>query len=395
MPGKPHPPEFRAEAVQLVRSSGKSVAQIAQDLGICDDTLRRWVQQDEIDSGKREGLTTSEREELQRLRRENRILREERDILKKAGGLLCQGDRPDPVEAFRFVEHQKAAHRVAAMCRVLGVSTNGYYAWRTRDLSVHAMRDAELMKLILEIHQKSKGTYGAPRVHAELTIGRGVKCSKKRVARLMREAGLTGVRRRRNRGFTRRDSKHDLAPDLVQRQFTAPAPNRLWVADMTEHGTGEGKLYLAAVIDAFSRMVVGWAMGERPVAELAVEAVNMAIWRRKPSAGVIHHFDHGAQYTALVFANTLQSPGIYASMGSVGDALDNAVAESFFATLQTELLDRRQWPTRQSLRSAVFAYIEGFYNRHRRHSTLGYLSPLEFERRWYLQGETDTQIPAA
>ncbi len=281
------------------------------------------------------------------------------------------------------------------MCRVLGVSTNGYYAWRTRDLSVHAMRDAELMKLILEIHQKSKGTYGAPRVHAELTIGRGVKCSKKRVARLMREAGLTGVRRRRNRGFTRRDSKHDLAPDLVQRQFTAPAPNRLWVADMTEHGTGEGKLYLAAVIDAFSRMVVGWAMGERPVAELAVEAVNMAIWRRKPSAGVIHHFDHGAQYTALVFANTLQSPGIYASMGSVGDALDNAVAESFFATLQTELLDRRQWPTRQSLRSAVFAYIEGFYNRHRRHSTLGYLSPLEFERRWYLQGETDTQIPAA
>lgn len=251
------------------------------------------------------------------------------------------------------------------------------------------------MRLILEIHQGSKGTYGAPRVHAELTIGRGVRCSQKRVARLMHEAGLAGVHRRRNRGFTHRNPKHELAPDLVQRQFIATAPNRLWVADMTEHGTDEGKVYLAVVTDAFSRMVIGWAMGERPVAELAVAAVNMAIWRRRPSPGVIHHSDHGAQYTALVFGKTLKDAGISTSMGTVGDALDNAVAESFFATLRTELLDRRHWPTKQALRSAIFEYIEGFYNRRRRHSTLGYLSPMEFERSWSLQGETESRVLVA
>lgn len=282
------------------------------------------------------------------------------------------------------------------MCRVLGVSTSGFYAWRTRDLSVHALRDAELMGLILEIHQGSKGTYGAPRVHAELSKGMGVKCSRKRVARLMREAGLAGVSRRRNRGCTRRNPNDALAPDLVQRQFAAQAPNRLWVGDITEHPTDEGKLYLAAITDAYSRMVVGWAMGERATAELVVEALNMAVRRRRPYGGVVHHSDHGCQYTALAFGRAAQAVGIITSMGSVGDALDNAVAESFFATLQTELLDRHRWPTRQALRSAIFEYIEGFYNRRRRHSTLGYLSPLEFERRWAVEGESNRrQTPAA
>lgn len=264
------------------------------------------------------------------------------------------------------------------LCRVLGVSTSGFYAWRKRGPSSRARQDAELTRRIVRIHQASRGTYGAPRVHAELTLGQGIRCSKKRVARLMRQAGLQGVYRRRLRGCTRRDAARAPYPDLVQRVFAASAPNQLWVADLTQHRTAEGWLYLAVVIDAFSRKVVGWAMGERPVTELVLAAVDMAVWNRRPHPGVIPHSDHGTQYTSLVFTRRLREAGIVGSMGSVGDALDNAVAESFFAMLQTELLDRGSWATRQRLRSAIFDYIEAFYNRRCRHSALGYLSPVEF-----------------
>jgi transposase InsO family protein len=194
----------------------------------------------------------------------------------------------------------------------------------------------------------------------------------------MRAAGLVSIHRRRYQGITRRDPRRPLFPDRVQRNFTPKAPNRLWVADLTQHPTGEGWLYTGVVLDAFSRRVVGWAMDERPVAALAVDSLSMATGNRRPVAGTIHHSDHGAQYTSLALGNTLRSVGLAGSMGRIGDARDNAVAESFFATLQTELLDRRSWPTRQMLRSAIFDYIEGFYNRQRRHSTLGYLSPEEY-----------------
>ena len=280
------------------------------------------------------------------------------------------------------MEREKACHRIATMCRVLGVSTSGYYAWCHRPPSARRQRDQELTERIRQIHQAGHGTYGAPRIHAELTRAHGVRCAKKHVARLMREAGLEGVHRRRLRGCTKRNPVRDPYPDLVRRHFTATAPNQLWVEDCTQHATGDGWLYLAALIDAFSRRVVGWAMGERLTAELVVAAVNMAVGHRRPAAGVIHHSDHGTQYTSLVFGRRLQEAGIVGSMGTVGDALDNAVAESFFATLQTELLDRRQWPTRRNLRSAIFEYIEAFYNRRRRHSTLDYVSPAEFEGRW-------------
>jgi len=239
----------------------------------------------------------------------------------------------------------------------------------------------------MEIHRKSRGTYGAPRIHAELTMGDGISCSKKRVARLMRQANLTGVHRRRLKGCTRRDPTRPSYPDLVERSFTATAPNQNWVADLTQVATGEGWLYLAIVIDLFSRKVIGWAMGARAFAELVVDALDMATWNRRPAQGVIHHSDHGTQYTSLAFSRRLQEAGICGSMGSIGDALDNAVAESFFATLQTELLDRDSWPTRQKLRSHIFEYIEAFFNRKRRHSTLEYLSPLEFEERWFKQKE--------
>jgi transposase InsO family protein len=283
---------------------------------------------------------------------------------------------------FLFVAQEKAHHPVTRLCRLLGVSPSGYYAWRCRGPSPRARRDAELTARIKQVYHTSRGVYGAPRVHAELTLGQGLVCGRKRVARLMRVAGLVGVHRRRYHGITRRDPRRPLFPDRVQRNFTPAAPDRLWVADLTQHRTAEGWLYAGVVLDAFSRRVVGWAMDERPVTELAVNGLTMAIQNRRPGPGTLHHSDHGAQYTALAFGRALKAARLEGSMGHVGDALDNAVAESFFATLQTELLDRRSWSTRQQLRSAIFEYIEGFYNRQRRHSTLGYLSPAEFERRW-------------
>jgi transposase InsO family protein len=265
------------------------------------------------------------------------------------------------------------------MCAVLEVSTSGYYAWCGRAPSARSQQDVQLLAEIRDIHQASRGTYGAPRVQAELRLGRGIRCSRKRVARLLRQAGLSGVHRRR-RGCTQRNPQPPPPPDLVQRDFVVLAPNRLWVADLTQHGTGEGWLYLATVLDAFSRRVVGWAMGPRAQTELVVAALDMAIWNRRPEPGVVDHSDHGSQYTAVAFTQRLQQAGLAASMGSVGDALDNALAESVFASLQTELLDRGRWATRQSLATAIFSYIEGFYNRTRRHPALGYLSPEEFEQ---------------
>jgi putative transposase len=283
---------------------------------------------------------------------------------------------------YLFVGKEKANHPVVTMCRVLGVSTSGYYAWRKRGPSPRSQRDGELTAVIRTIHEGSRGTYGAPRVHAELVLGYGIGCSRKQVARLMRAAGIAGIHRRRRRGLTRRDPARPSYADLVKREFMPESPDKLWVADLTQHRTGEGWFYLGVVLDAFSRIVVGWAMGDRPVTELTVDSLTMAVNKRRPDSGLIHHSDHGTQYTAVAFGQALTDAGMLGSMGTVGDALDNAVAESFFATLQTELLDRRSWSTRLELRSSIFEYIEAFYNRQRRHSTLGYLNPTEYERRW-------------
>jgi putative transposase len=216
-------------------------------------------------------------------------------------------------------------------------------------------------------------------VHAELRLGLDIWVGRKRVARLMGAAGLQGCHRRRLRGLTRRDPQAAPTPDLVERNFTPPAPDRLWVADITQQRTGEGWLYLAVVLDAFSRRIVGWSMADHLRTDLVLDALDMAIAQREPAAGLIHHTDHGCQYTSLAFGRRLQHAGLVASMGTVGDALDNAVAESFFATLECELLDRYDWPTRQALRNAVFDFIEGFYNRQRRHSTLDDLTPADYE----------------
>jgi putative transposase len=265
------------------------------------------------------------------------------------------------------------------MCRHLGVSTSGYYAWRGRPLSARALADAELTARIDKIYAQSRGTYGAPRVHAELALDYGVRCGRKRVARLMRCAGLEGVHRRRRQGLTKRDPRAEPSEDLVERAFRPTEPDSLWVADITQQRCWDGWLYVAVVIDAFSRRVVGWSMAEHLRTELVLDALNMAVAHRRPDPGVVHHSDHGCQYTSLAFGRRLREAGVVGSMGSVGDCFDNAVAESFFATLECELLDRRSWPTRRELATEVFDFVEVFYNRRRRHSTLGYLSPADYE----------------
>jgi putative transposase len=285
------------------------------------------------------------------------------------------------VTVFRFVERERANFPVTTMCRVLGVSPSGYWAWANRPPSERARRDAGLTAEIRRIHERSRGTYGVPRVHAELRF-EGTRCSRKRVARLMRAEGLEGVHRRRAVRTTVRDRDVAPAPDLVNRTFVAPAPDRLWVADITYVPTWAGFLYVAVVVDACSRAVVGWSMAGHLRTELILDALDMAITRRRPPAGLVHHSDRGTQYTSLAFGRRAREAGIALSMGSTGDAYDNAMAESFFASLETELLDRTTFRTRADARLAVFDYIEAFYNRIRRHSALGYLSPAEFERRY-------------
>ncbi len=272
----------------------------------------------------------------------------------------------------------QARFRVATMARVLGVSPSGYYAWRRRPPSARAQADADLTARVEEIHRRSRGTYGAPRVHAELAEC-GVSVSRKRVARVMRAAGIAGVSRRRGPRTTRRDLKTRPAPDRVERRFEADAPNRLWVADITYVPTLVGFLYLAIVLDVFSRRVVGWAMASHLRTELVIEALEMAVAQRRPDA-VVHHSDQGCQYTSLAFGARCRKRGVALSMGSVGDCFDNAMAESFFATLECELLDRTTLSTHAEARAAVFDFVEGWYNTRRRHSALGQMSPLEFER---------------
>ena len=272
----------------------------------------------------------------------------------------------------------QARFRVATMARVLGVSPSGYYAWRRRPPSARAEADAELTTRVREIHARSRGTYGAPRIHADLADD-GVSVGRKRVARVMRAAGIAGVSRRRGPRTTRRAVRARPAPDRVERRFEANEPNRLWAADITYVPTLAGFLYLAIVLDVFSRRVVGWAMAAHLRTALVIEALEMAIAQRRPEA-VVHHSDQGCQYTSLAFGARCREWGVALSMGSVGDCFDNAVAESFFATLECELLDRTRLSTHAEARAAVFEFIEGWYNTRRRHSVLGYRSPLEFER---------------
>ena len=266
---------------------------------------------------------------------------------------------------------------------MLNVSRSGYYEWLTRLDSPRAQENTLLLKHIEKVHSESRGTYGAPRVHAELVLGLGLPVNLKRVARLMRQAGIQGLYRRRRHGCTVRDPDAQPSTDLVNRQFTVDAPNVLWITDITEHPTREGKLYCAAVMDAFSRLIIGWSIADHMRTELVTDALGMAIVRRRsgndsPNKSTILHSDHGSQFTSWAFGQRLRAAGLLASMGTVGDCYDNAMMESFWGTMQLELLDSKTWNTREDLASAVFEWIECWYNPKRRHSSIGMHSPITF-----------------
>jgi putative transposase len=283
---------------------------------------------------------------------------------------------------FRLIEAEKAQHPVSLLCSVLGVTRAGYYAWRRRGPSRRALGDAELESLIRRVFVESLETYGAPRVQLDLAEDHDVRVGRKRVARLMRDLGLQGVSRRGKRVRTTvADERQPPAPDLVERRFVAERPNQLWLADVTYAPTLEGYLFLGVVIDMFSRKIVGWSMRDDLKAELVVDALAMAVTRRRPPAGLVHHSDRGSQYTSLAFGRTLRESGLIASMGSRGDAFDNAACESVISTLKVEWIKRHRYQSRDQARLSIFRYIETFYNPRRRHSALGGISPDDYERR--------------
>ena len=285
----------------------------------------------------------------------------------------------------------RAIYPIVTMSRLLGVSPSGFYAWSKRPPSRRCQADAVLTAKIRTAHAASKGTYGAPRIQADLAA-EGIRADLKRIARLMRAADLSGVSRRKGARTTVRDDEATQTPDLVDRNFLAEKPNQLWMADVTYIPTWAGFLYLAIVLDAFSRRIVGWSMALTLHTQPVLDALNMALMTRRPE-DVIHHSDHGSQYTSIAFGKRCREAGVRPSMGSVGDAYDNAMCESFFATLECELLDRRRFRSQAEARMAVFEFIEGFYNPTRRHSSIGYLSPIEYERQAAQNSDRDAFDP--
>jgi transposase InsO family protein len=347
----------------------------ASSLGIAESCLYRWKQQDLIDRGLREGHGSGQTAELAAAQQRIRDLEEEVKILRKAAAAVEKV--VPPKDRYRLVaELHDDGVRIRRACHALGVSAPGYYGWRSRAPSERTIRHAWLTDLIGQIHSASRDTYGRPRVHAELIHAHGITVGHNTIGLLMRRAGLSGLPLRRK---ARKVPQAVTVTDLVRRDFVRNAPNQLWVTDITEHPTREGKLYCCVVIDTFSRGVAGWAIGSRQQADLATNALGMAIDSRGAVGGAIIHGDHGTQFTSWTFTQRARAAGLLPSLGSVGDPYDNAVAESFWARMQVELLNRQRWKTRVELANAIFEYIEGFHNRSRRHSALNWQTPLEFE----------------
>ncbi|SNR96735.1 putative transposase [Streptosporangium subroseum] len=296
---------------------------------------------------------------------------------------------------FRLIHAEKDHHGVSLLARVLGVSRQGYYAWTKRGPSTRTRQDQVLTEKIRTHHAAFDEIYRAPRIHADLREIDGIGIGRKRVARLMRAARLAGVSRRKDCRTTIADRRAVAVSDLVQRKFTAAEPNRIWTADITYVPTWQGFLYLAVVLDVFLRRIVGWAMAEHMRTELVTDALAMAIHQRRPEAGVIHHSDKGGQYTSIAFGRRCEQAGVRPSTGRTGTCFDNAITESFFASLECELIDRRTFRTRSEAERAVFAYIERFYNPRRRHSANGQLSPIEYERRQALKPIHEDDYAAA
>lgn len=368
-----YPAEFRRKVLDLL-AAGRSVTEVAEDLGISGACIYNWRKQERIDRGELQGLNSAERAELVAARRRINALEAELAAERRAKQLMKEAVLPKG--RFAIIKAMVAEdHSIKVSCRVLDVTEAGFYAWRKRPPSERAIRHAWLSDVITKVHVDSRGTYGARRVHAELTIGKGILVGHNAVEMLMRRAGLRGLPNRRR---FRRKVQVATATDLVERAFTRTEPDQLWVTDITEHRTREGKVYCSVVLDVFSRRVVGWSIDSAPTSALVTNALGMAIGNRNPD-GTLIHSDHGTQFTSWAFTRRALDSGLVPSMGSIGDCFDNAVIESFWARMQVELLDRQRWRTRVELANAIFEYLEIFHNRKRRHSALGMRSPVEFE----------------
>lgn len=367
-------PEFRRKVLDLI-GAGRKVADVARDLGISDQTIYTWRGQDRIDRGLEIGLTSKEKAELTAAKQRIAQLEAELAVHRRASELLKEVVRPK--ERFAAIAAMaKDGLSVQLACRVLASSESGFYAWRSRPPSARAIRHVWLSEQIHAVHAASRGTYGARRVHAELRLGRGIVVGHGAVELLMRRAGLAGVT---GRPKWRHAKPEQIATDLLNRDFTAQAPNRKWLTDITEHHTREGKLYCAVVLDVYSRRVVGWSIDSSPTAALVTNALGMAIDTRSPTAGTIIHSDQGAQYGSWAFTKRAKDSGLVSSMGSVGDCYDNSMMEAFWSRMQVELLNRQRWHTRIELANAIFDYLEIFHNRQRRHSSLDMLTPIQYE----------------
>jgi putative transposase len=381
---KPYPAAFRRKALDLVEA-GRSVREVAATLGIAESCLHRWRSRDLIDRGiKVPGSAAVESAALAAAGKRIAELENEVKILRKAA--VAVEEVVPPKRRFELVaELADEGVPVKQACLALGVSRSGYYEARSRPPSARAIRHAWLTDLIGTVHQASRQTYGSPRVHAELVHAHQVTVGLNTVALLMRRHGLAGLPLRRR---TKQVPASATVTDLVKRDFRREDPNRLWVTDITEHPTREGKLYCCVDLDAYSRRVVGWAIDSRQRSDLATSALGMAIDSRGNNGqipGAIIHGDHGTQFTSWAFTERARKAGLLPSLGSVGDPYDNAVAEAFWGRMQTELLNRQRWTTRLELANAIFEYIEGFHNRTRRHSALGFKSPNEFEKHHRLE----------
>jgi putative transposase len=370
--------EFRRRVVDLVRS-GRSVAAVSAELGMAEATVYRWKAQDLVDRGAKPGRSSVERGELAAAQRRIRELETQLELVTKAAALFEEGVRPkDKYPVIAELAGQGFSAKLC--CRLLRVAPSGFFMWRRRSPTPRAIRMAWLTDLVVTVHANSRGTYGWRRVHAELIYGHGVIVNRKTIRKIMRAQALHGLP-----GMNKRfRSKANLATaaDLVQRGFDRPGPNQLWVTDITEHPTREGKVYCCAILDVFSRRVVGWSIDSHQATPLVTNALGMAIANRErdAEAATVIHSDHGTQFTSWAFTERAKRSGLIPSMGTVGDCYDNAVIESFWGRMQTELLNRKRWNTRLELANAIFEYLEIFHNRQRRHSALGWMTPVEYEK---------------